>query len=406
MTLPSFESIERAAAQLAGVALDTPCVASAALKHLTGVETFMKMENLQHTHSYKMRGAYVKLASLDETLRRRGVIAASAGNHAQGVALAASRLGVRSTIVMPETTPNCKIRSTEALGSHIVLHGGDVADAMAEAQRLASDEGSTLISPFDDVAIVAGAGTVGLEMLRSVPDLDVLLVQVGGGGLIAGIALAAKHLNPKIRVIGVQTELYPALYNARHGLPRPKGGATLAEGVAVAEVGRLNLAIANEYVDDVVLVDEAALEFAVHFLLEEEKTLVEGAGAAGVAALITYAERFAGLRTGVVLSGGNIDTGLLSYVISRVRLRERRVACVRTEMLDVPGGLARVAEIVAQEGANVLEVSHRRLFTNVLAKCMQLDLTLELRRPGDLALIVNRLNELGFHATLPAIGAA
>lgn len=302
---------------------------------------------------------------------------------------------------MPEATPYCKIRNTERYGAHVVLHGTNISDALAEADRIARAEERTLVVPFDDPLIVAGAGTVGLEMLHAFHDLQVLLVQVGGGGLISGMALAAKAINPTIRVIGVQTALYPGLYNVRHALPAPIGGATLAEGVAVVKVGELNLAMTEALVDDVLLVDEEAIEHAIHLLIEEEKTLVEGAGALGVAGLLKYSNRFRGLRVGLILSGGNLDTGLLAYVIARERVRQHRVMCLRVQMLDAPGGLARVTDLVAQQGANVLEVSHRRMFTNVLAKYMQLDLTVELRHPDDIHTIILRLNAQGFDAVLP-----
>jgi threonine dehydratase len=398
---PTLADVRNAARSLKGVALDTPCLRSDALSHLTGADVVLKFENRQHTGSYKMRGAYIKLMSLDEDQRRQGVLTASAGNHAQGTAFAAMRLRIGSTVVMPETTPYCKIRSTEGYGARVLLHGATIADALTEARRIAQEKDKTLVVPFDDPAIIAGAGTVGLEMLCAFPDLQVLLVQVGGGGLISGIALAAKSINPMIRVIGIQTELYPGLYNARHALPPPVGGATLAEGVAVETVGDLNLAMAETLVDDVLLIDEEALEYAVHLLLEEEKTLVEGAGAVGVAGLLRYAKRFRDVSVGLILSGGNIDTGLLAYIISRVRLRQRRVVCLRVHMLDAPGGLARVAEVVAQHGANILEVSHRRMFTNVLAKCTQLDLTVELLHPEDIETIVRRLNAAGCDTAFP-----
>ncbi|HTX58523.1 MAG TPA: threonine ammonia-lyase [Verrucomicrobiae bacterium] len=396
-----LSDVRRAAATLIGVALDTPCFRSEAISRRCGAEVFLKYENRQHTSSYKVRGAYVKLASLGRCERERGLVTASAGNHAQGLAYAASRLGASSTIVMPETTPYCKIRGTESFGGRVRLHGATLAAAMEEARRIAACEDRVFVSGFDDPAVVAGAGTVALEMLEAAADLDVLLVQVGGGGLIAGMALVAKALNPDIRVIGVQAALYPGLYNALHGLPAPAGGATLAEGLAVAQVGDLNLRMLRALVDDVLLVGEETLEQAVHVLLEEEKTVVEGAGAVGVAALLEHRHRFEGLRVGAVLSGGNIDTGLLANVISRVRLRQRRVVCLRAEMLDTPGGLATVAGVVARHGANVLEVSHRRMFPNVLAKCMQLDLTVEVRRPPDVDAILAALNEMGFVTTIP-----
>lgn len=398
---PTLGDVQRAAKLLKGVAFDTPCLRSQGLSRMSGANVVLKYENHQHTGSYKMRGAHVKLASLDASVRRRGVVAASAGNHAQGVAFGASRLGIDSTIVMPETTPYCKIRATEAYGARVLLNGSTITEAIEEARRIAASDGLALISGFDDPAIVAGAGTIGLEMLQAFSDLDVMAVQVGGGGLISGIALVAKAFNPKIRIVAVQTMLYPALYNAFHGLPPPAGGATLAEGVAVARVGELNLSIAEALVDEVLLVDEETLEHAVHFLLEEEKTVVEGAGAVGVAGILKHRNRFVGERVGIVLSGGNIDTGLLAHVISRSRLRERRVVCLRVEMLDVPGGLAKVACVVSRHGANVLEVSHQRMFPDVLAKCIRLDLTVEVRRPEDVRAIIERLNELGFATTLP-----
>lgn len=399
---PTLADVTRAAEMLEGVARKTPCLPSDVLSRLTGANVVLKFENRQHTGSYKMRGAYIKLVSLDDRQRKTGVVTASAGNHAQGTAFAALRLGIGSTIVMPEATPYCKIRETENYGARVVLHGANISDALAEADRIAYAEEKTLVVPFDDPAIVAGAGTVGLEMLQAFCDLQVLLVQVGGGGLISGMALAAKSINPTIRVIGVQTVLYPGLYNVRHALPPPVGAATVAEGVAVATVGDLNLAMTETLVDDVLLVDEGAIEYAVHLLLEEEKTLVEGAGALGVAGLLKYSKRFHGLRVGLVLSGGNIDTGLLAYVVSRVRLRQHRVMCLRVQVLDAPGGLAKVADLVARQGANVLEVSHRRVFTDALAKCMQLDLTVELRHPEDIYTIVQSLNAIGFDTVLPS----
>ncbi|HEY1681066.1 MAG TPA: threonine ammonia-lyase [Candidatus Tumulicola sp.] len=403
---PTADDVRRAASVLEGVALKTPCLPSEALSRLAGADVVLKYENTQHTGSFKMRGAHVKLSSLTRGERRNGIVTASAGNHAQGVAFSASQLGTSSTIVMPHGTPYCKIRSTEAYGGRVLLHGSTVSEATTKAVKIAESNGKSFISPFDDPVIVAGAGTVGLELLQAFPNLDVLLVQVGGGGLISGVALIAKALNPHIRVIGVQTTLYPALHNALNNLPSPVGGATLAEGVAVARVGDLNLSMAKALIDDVLLVDEDALEFAVHLLLEDEKTVTEGAGALGVAALLQHRASFRSARVGLILSGGNIDTGLLAYVISRVRLRERRVVCLRAEVLDVPGGLAGVSEVVARNGANVLEVSHRRTFPNVLAKCMQLDLTVELRKPDDMYAIVRQLNDLGILATLPAVGSA
>ena len=316
----------------------------------------------------------------------------SAGNHAQAVAYQATRLGIPATIVMPENTPFTKVRRTQAFGARIVLAGEGLAEAGVRARELADELQLTLVPPYDDARIVAGQGTLGLELLRDVPELDVLLVPIGGGGLIAGVALAAKRLKPSLQIVGVQTQLYPSFYQVMHGLPVEHGGQTVAEGIAVKSVGELPLTIARELVDDVVLVSEQSLERAIHLLIEEEKLVAEGAGAATLAALIDDLPRFAGRNAGLVVSGGNIDTGLLANVISRVRLREGRVVRMRVEIDDKPGVLAEVARLIGECGANILDVTHQRLFHDVPSKNAELDITFETRAPADVERIVERLH--------------
>ncbi|MDQ2679485.1 MAG: threonine ammonia-lyase [Candidatus Eremiobacteraeota bacterium] len=399
-TLPSLNDVVSAAELLSEVSLKTPFERSNVLSNQNGADVYLKFENRQHTNSFKMRGAFVKLCSLSQEQRRRGVVAASAGNHAQGVAYHAARMNIDATIVMAANTPFTKVRRTQALGARVILHGANLAQALALALEMTTSQGLTFITGYDDPRVIAGAGTVGLEMLQADPDLDALVVPVGGGGLISGIAIAAKAMYPQMEIIGVQTELFPALYNVLHDLEKPVGGPTLAEGVAVTTVGALNVAVARELVDDVVLVDEPSIERAIHFLLDEEKTVVEGAGAIGVAAILKYAQRFAGRRIATILSGGNIDTGLLASLIARTRLTEGRVVRLRAHMVDAPGGLAQVAAIVAEFGANVLDVSHHRTFTDVSAKCMELDMTIEQQNPRDVLAIVERLRVAGYQTNL------
>jgi threonine dehydratase len=393
MSLPvTFSDIERAAERIAGFAVRTPALAAASLSEKTGANVVLKLETRQRTSSFKDRGAANMLLQLSEAQRERGVIAMSAGNHAQAVAYQASRLGIPATIVMPENTPFTKVRRTQAFGARIVLAGEGLAEAGERARELADELELTLVHPYDDERIVAGQGTLGLELLRDVPGLEVLLVPIGGGGLISGVALAAKHLNPAIAIVGVQTQLYPSFYQITHGLPVEHGGQTIAEGIAVKSVGEIPLAIARELVDDVVLVSEQSLERAIHLFLEEEKLVVEGAGAAPLAALIDDLPRFAGRNVGLIVCGGNIDTGLLSNVISRVRLREGRVVRMRVEINDKPGVLADVARLIGECGANILDVTHQRLFHDVPSKNAELDITFETRSPADVERIIDKLH--------------
>jgi len=393
MTLPvTFADVEAAAERIGEFVVRTPALPATALSEKTGANVTLKLETRQRTSSFKDRGAVNRLLQLTVSERERGVIAMSAGNHAQAVAYQATRLGIPATIVMPENTPFTKVRRTQAFGARVVLAGEGLAEAGDRARELAEELGLTMVHPYDDARIVAGQGTLGLELLRDVPDLDVLLVPIGGGGLISGVALAAKHLKPSLQIVGVQTQLYPSYYQITHGLPVEHGGQTIAEGIAVKSVGEIPLTIARELVDDVVLVSEQSLERAIHLFIEEEKLVTEGAGAAPLAALIDDVPRFAGRNVGLIVCGGNIDTGLLSNVISRVRLREGRVVRMRVEIDDKPGVLAHVARLIGECGANILDVTHQRLFHDVPSKNADLDITFETRSPADVDLIIEKLH--------------
>lgn len=397
-----LQDIEQAALRMAGQVLDTPCVESRTLSQLTGAQVFLKFENLQYTASFKERGACNKLMQMTTSQPSvRGVVAMSAGNHAQGVAYHAQRLGLKAVIVMPVFTPGIKVERTRGFGAEVVLHGQSLDEARAHAYQLADSEGLTFVHPYDDEAIVAGQGTVGLEMMRAVPDLDTLVVAVGGGGLIAGIATAAKALNPAVRVVGVQTVRFPAMVNAVTGSQHPTDALnTIAEGIAVGSPGLIPQDIVRQRVDDWLLVDEGDIEQAIVMLLEIEKTLVEGAGAAGLAALLRYPEQFKGQRVGLVLCGGNIDPLLLASIIERGMVRAGRLARIRVNTRDVPGSLARVASTVAEAGANVNEVHHQRAFTLLAAQSVEIELVLQTRGPGHIEQVLQALRAAGFDAAL------
>lgn len=396
-----IDDVRAAAARLTDQVLDTPCVASKTLSQLTGCQVFLKFENLQYTASFKERGACNKLAQLAPDERRRGVIAMSAGNHAQGVAYHAQRLGIRAVIVMPRFTPGVKIERTRGFGAEVVLHGHTLDEARAHARALAEQQGLVFVHPYDDEAIMAGQGTVALEMLRDQPSLDALVVAVGGGGLIAGMATVARALRPDIEIIGIQTERFPSMFNVIKGEHRPLGNSTIAEGIAVGTPGTLTQAVIRERVDDVLLVDEGDVEQAIVMLLEIEKTLVEGAGAASLAALLRYPQRFAGKRVGLVLSGGNIDPMLLASIIERGMVRAGRLARIRISARDVPGNLARITAIVAEAGANIDEVHHQRAFTLLAAQNVAIELVLQTRGPAHLRQVIEALQTAGFD-TQPA----
>jgi len=395
-----LKDIQIAAARLQGQLLRTPCVASRTLSDITGAQVFLKFENLQFTASFKERGACNKLAQLTAEERQRGVIAMSAGNHAQGVAYHAQRLGLRAVIVMPRFTPGVKVERTRGFGAEIVLHGDTLDEARAHALALAEQQQLIFVHPYDDPDIVAGQGTVALEMLQEVPELDTLVVAVGGGGLIAGMATAAKAIKPDIEVIGVQTMRFPAVFNAIKGTHLPLGSSTIAEGIAVASPGQTPLAIIARLVNDLVLVDEGDIEQAIVMLLEVEKTLVEGAGAAGLAALLKYPERFKGKKVGLVLCGGNIDPLLLAAIIERGMVRAGRLARIRVSARDIPGTLAKITATVAEAGANINEVHHQRAFTTLAAQNVEVELVIQTRGPQHIAEVLALLQQAGLQAQL------
>jgi threonine dehydratase len=375
----SIDHIREAARQLKGQIVETPTTHSRTLSQLCGAEIFLKMENLQYTASFKDRGSLVKLLSLDAKQRKAGVVAASAGNHAQGVAYHAQRLGIPATIVMPVITPFTKIVRTRDFGAEIVLHGEGVSEAAAMAHKLSEQRGLTFVHPYDDALIIAGQGTVAFEMLFQEPSIDTLVVPIGGGGLIAGCAIAAKALKPDIRIYGVEAQLFPSMYNALRGQQPRSGGQTIAEGIAVKDPGKLTLPVVRDLVEDIILVDEPALEQAVQLLLEIEKTVAEGAGAAALAAVIAGRSAFAGHRIGLVVSGGNIDSRLLASVLMRGLVREGRMVRLRVEINDAPGMLSKVAAAIGNCGGNIVEIYHQRLFHDVPVKHADLDVVVETR---------------------------
>jgi threonine dehydratase len=390
--------IRQAAQRLEGQVLDTPCVESRTISQIAGAQVFLKFENLQFTASFKERGACNKLVQLSDEQRARGVVAMSAGNHAQGVAYHAQRLGLRAVIVMPRFTPGVKVERTRSFGAQIVLHGDTLDEARSHAMQLAAQQQLTFVHPYDDEAIVAGQGTVGIEMLAAVPELDTLVVAVGGGGLIAGIAVAAKTIKPAIEVIGVQTLRFPNMFNAVKHQSLPQGASTIAEGIAVGTPGRITQEIIERHVDDIVLVDEGDIEQAIVMLLEIEKTLVEGAGAAGLAALLKYPERFRGRKIGLVLGGGNIDPLLLAAIIERGMVRAGRLARIRVSARDVPGSLARITAIVSEAGANIDEVHHQRAFTMLAAQNVDIELVVQTRGRDHIQDVIDALHAGGFQA--------
>jgi threonine dehydratase len=390
--------IRAAAARLQGQVLETPCVESRTLSHILGAQVYLKFENLQFTASFKERGACNKLAQLTAQERQRGVVAMSAGNHAQGVAYHAQRLGLRAVIVMPCFTPGVKVERTRSFGAEVVLHGQTLEEASAHASRLALEQGLVFVHPYDDEAIVAGQGTVGLEMLEAVPELDTIVAAVGGGGLVGGIAVAAKALKPGIEVIGVQTLRFPSMYNAVKHEHLPQGVSSIAEGIAVGTPGAVTQAIVERHVDDLVLVDEGDIEQAIVMLLEIEKTLVEGAGAAPLAAMLKDQARWRGKRVGLVLSGGNIDPMLLAAIIERGMVRAGRLARIRVSARDVPGSLARITGILSQVGANIDEVHHQRAFTLLAAQNVEVELVLQTRGRDHIEAVLEALRQAGFPA--------
>ena len=396
----TIADIQEAAQRLRGHVLRTPTVAAPALSQLTGADVWLKLENLQYTASFKVRGAFNHLSQLDAAGRAAGVVAASAGNHAQGVAFHARTLGIPAVIVMPKDTPFTKVSRTEALGATVVLHGADIAAAGRKAQEMAAAEGRCFVHPYDDAAIVAGQGTVGLEMLADAPPLDVLIVPVGGGGLIAGIAVAAAALSPATEIVGVEAASYASMREAIRGEGVSSGGATCAEGIAVTVPGVLTRPLIEAHVADILLAGEDAIECAVQAFIEEQRLVVEGAGAAPLAALIENAARFAGRRVGLVVSGGNIDSRLLASILMRGLVRAGRLVRLRIEIADRPGTLAHVSGIIGEAGGNIVEVYHQRLFHDVPVKMAELDVVVETLDVHHVRALMAALENAGFGVRL------
>ena len=401
MNSPSvtLSDINAAAARIGDDIVRTPTLHSITLSALTGAEVFLKFENLQFTAAFKERGALNKLLLMPDAARAKGVIAASAGNHAQGLAYHAARLGIPATIVMPIPTPTVKITQTEGHGATVVLYGETFDEAYAHARLLEIERGMTFVHPFDDVDIIAGQGTIALEMLADAPSIDTLVIPIGGGGLLSGIGTAAKGLNPDIEIIGVQAELFPSMYALMNDRDMPSEGDTLAEGIAVKHPGVITREMVCALADEIILVSERNLERAVSLLLQIEKTVVEGAGAAGLAAMLTSPERFKGKTVGIVLCGGNIDTRLLANVLLRDLARSGRLARLRIRLQDRPGALFRVAQIFHEQSVNIIEVYHQRVFTTLPAKGLITDIECETRGPEHLARLIAALGEAGYEVS-------
>jgi threonine dehydratase len=398
----TLAAVRHAAAAIAGTIAHSPVVASPALSELAGTEVHLKLETLHRTGSFKERGALAKLLTLDPSQRRAGVVAMSAGNHAQGVAYHALRLGVPATIVMPEGTPFIKIDRTEALGATVVLNGDSLAAAREAADTLAREQGLVLIHPYDDADVIAGQGTIGLELLADRPDLDTLVIPIGGGGLISGIAVAAKAIKPEIEIVGVQSTLYPSMYRLLRGEDPgpPAAAATLAEGIAVKEPGRLTSRIIKKLVSEIRLVDEIMLEGAVETLLERQKLVAEGAGATGLAAVLAETERFRGRRVGIVITGGNMDSRLLASILMRGLVREGRLVRLRCELPDVPGALSRLSGVIGKHAGNIVEVHHQRLFHDTSVKRAELDVVVETQNRRHVEVLIAALVAAGFPTRL------
>ena len=396
----TLQDVRNAAAAISGAVLDTACLQSRTLSEMSGAQVYLKFENHQFTASFKERGALNKLLSLDAAQRRAGVIAVSAGNHAQGVAYHARRLEIPAVIVMPRFTPNVKVEQTRAFGAEVILHGENFDEAKAHALQVMAQRRLTLVHPYDDQKVIAGQGTIALEMLDAHPDLEVLIVPVGGGGMIAGMASAAKAIRPGIELIGVQTVRFPSMYAALKGSKPEFGSSTIADGIAVKEPGKLTLEIIRRQVEDIVLIDEGDIEEAMLLLLEIEKTVVEGAGAAGLAGLLRNRGRFAGKKVGIVLCGGNIDPLMLADIIERGMVRAGRLTRLQVELRDLPGSLAKVTAALAEANANIEEVHHERAFTHLPVQSAVVDFVLQTRGHDHVRQIIADLDAVGFKARL------
>ena len=399
---PTAADIFDASARIKGRIMRTPLVRAERLSALTGADIWMKLENLQYTGAFKERGALNKLLLMSDEDRARGVIAASAGNHAQGVAYHARALGVRAIIVMPLTTPDVKVRQTKELGAEVVLSGHTFDEANTTADALRRKHDLVFIHPFDDPHVIAGQGTIALEMLNDGPHFDAMVIPIGGGGLISGMALAVKDTKPDTQTIGVQAALFPSMVNALDDGGRVTGGNTLAEGIAVKEAGRLTRTIVREHVDDIVLVDERILERALSILMNEQKLLVEGAGAAGLAAILADPDRFKEKTVGLVLCGGNIDARLLSMILMRDLARAGRLARLRVQLLDMPGQLVKVAAIIANQEGNVIDVGHHRTYSDLPAKMTCMDVTIDTQGQDHLDRILKNLRDEGYAVEIAA----
>jgi len=399
----SADDVGEAAERIAGDVVRTPAAESRTLSALTGLDVVVKFENLQFTASFKDRGAANKLRQLTDAERNIGVLAVSAGNHAQSVAYHATRLGIAATIVMPASAPFTKVANTEALGAEVVQAGATFADAVAVAERLVRERGLTMVHPYDDPAVIAGQGTVAVELLDDVDGIGTLLVPVGGGGLLAGVAAYTRAVRPDIELIGVQSEVYPGMIAALAGRElEPPRAETLADGIAVKSPGRLTVPMVRDLVDEVLAVPEAAIERAVSLYLEIEKTVVEGAGAVGLAAVLEDPERWRGKRVGLILSGGNIDTRVLASVLMRELVHSGRITTVRISLPDLPGSLAPVLSMVAVSGANVIEIDHRRLFDPISARATNVDVVIETRDRLHTATVLAALQQAGYQAEILA----
>jgi len=396
----SFQDVQAAARAIEGSVVHTPCLHSRTLSQITGAQIYLKFENHQFTASFKERGALNKLLSLESDQRSRGVIAASAGNHAQGLAYHARRLGIPSVIVMPRYTPGVKVVHTRGHGAEVILHGEVFDDARLHAQELSQSRGLTLVHPYDDELVMAGQGTIALEMLSDHPDLEVLVVPIGGGGMIAGMATAAKAMAPEIEIVGAETQRFPSMYCALKGIAAQFGTNTIADGIAVKHPGTLTLPVVRDLVSDIVLVDEDDIEQAIVLLLEIEKTVVEGAGGAGLAAVLAEPDRFRGRNVGLVLCGGNIDPLVLADLIERGMVRTGRLTRLSVQLRDLPGALARVTTCLAEQNANIEEIFHQRAFTNLPVQSVEVDFVVQTRDREHVQQVLAALAQAGFQAQL------
>jgi len=396
----SIEAIRAAAARIEGAIERTPFLPSHTLSRLTGCKLHLKFENLQFTASFKERGALNKLLSLSESERKRGVVAMSAGNHAQAVAYHAARLGIPALIVMPKGSPNTKIKNTLVHGAKVELEGESLTDAAAHAHALAKRDNLVFVHPYEDPLIMAGQGTVGLEMLQAVPDLDILVVPIGGGGLLGGIATAARALNPKIKLYGVESQTYPSMHQRLEGKPVKVGGDTIAEGIAVKDVGDSAFAIIKRDVEDVLVVQEETIERAIVALIEIEKTVAEGAGAAALAALLEHPQHFAGKKVGIPISGGNIDSRVLASVLMRGLVRDARLVRLRVTMPDVSGSLAKITQMIADAGGNIVEVMHQRIFGTASVRSPEVEFLVETRDREHTQSLVRSLEAKGIGVSM------